>query len=139
GVAGIQDASQQYLNRAGVPQTIGQILGGSAARTEDRLAGLPIIGDQINMRRREGIEAFNRAAFDEALAPIQGTTGGQIGEAGVGAAHDATSAAYRQALGGTRVIPDAPFEQGLTEAVGAVRSIPRVGEEVADSLASIVN
>lgn len=139
GMSGINDAATVALDRAGVGMTPGQIFGGVAKRTEDRLAGLPLVGDAIVNARRQGFDDFNRAAFDEALAPIQATTGGRVAEAGAEAAHDATSQAYRTALDGVEVTADNIFEDDLLNAVNALRQVPRVGEEVADSVGEIVN
>lgn len=138
-IAGVRDANQRLLYDRGVPMTIGQMLGGVAKGTEDRLAGLPFIGDAIRPRRVEGLEGFNRAAFDESLAPINATTNGQIGQAGVNASQDATGAAYGTALSGRQVQIDPPFEGDLTQAVGAINSIPRVGGEVTDSIAQMLD
>lgn len=138
-VAGITDPARSYLSERGVPQTIGQMLGGTAKRVEDRLSGFPLIGDQIMRRRAEGIEGFNQAAFKEALAPIGATTGDVIREAGIEQAQNAVSDAYANALGGKQVTVDAPFVDDLAMAVDRLRSIPRVGEEVTDSIGEVVN
>lgn len=134
GVAGVADPARRYLADRGVPQTVGQILGGTTQRLEDRLAGLPILGDQIMARRREGVQAFNRAAFDEALAPIRQTTGDVIAEAGVDRAQDLVSEAYQNALGGTQVSADPGFVQGLSQSIANLRGIPRVGDEVVSTV-----
>lgn len=138
-LAGVRDMDTRALDAAGVPMTIGQMLGGGVKRFEDRIAGLPVVGDQIAARRREGIEGFNRAAMSEALSPIGGTVNGQIGEAGVQNAHDQISAAYRSALGGSQVFPDAQFTTDLSAAARQVGDIPRVGPEVSDSIAAILS
>lgn len=137
--AGVTDGAQVLLDRAGVSMTPGQILGGAAGRIEDRLAGLPFVGDAIGSARRQGLDDFNRAAFDDALAPINAQTGGRIAEAGAEAAHDATSHAYRAALDGVEVVADEQFGDQLLDAVNYLRNVPRVGGEVADSVGEIVN
>jgi hypothetical protein len=137
--AGVRDDAQRLLNERGVPQTLGQILGGAAKTTEDRLSGLPLMGDVINPRRMEGLEGFNRAAFDESLGPIKANTGGQIGQAGINASQDATGAAYRKALGGSQVMPDQAFGDDLAAAVANIRRIPRVGNEVTDTVGTILD
>lgn len=86
--------------------TPGQILGDSA--TERRLSGLPIVGPQIRARRNETLDQFNRAAFDDALAPIGAKTS-QVGQAGVGEAQTAVSDAYKEALDGITMQLDTPF------------------------------
>lgn len=134
GVAGVADPARRYLADRGVPQTVGQILGGGVQRVEDRLAGLPLIGDQIMARRREGVQAFNRAAFDEALAPIRATTGDAIAEAGIDQAQDLVGEAYQNALGGSQVSIDPGFVQGMTQSVANLRGVPRIGEEVVSTI-----
>lgn len=138
-VSGVTDPVVRALNDAGVRLTPGQMAGGTLARTEDRLAGLPIVGDQIQARRLEGVQDFNRAVFDEALAPISANTGGMVGQAGVNASQDATGAAYRAALGGSQVMPDVQFSNDLGAAVSGLRAVPRVGEEVTDTVGTILN
>lgn len=138
-VAGITDPARRYLADRGVPQTVGQMLGGVAQRTEDRLAGLPFIGDRITAMRREGVEGFNRAAFQEALAPIGATTGDVLREAGIETAQDAVSEAYRNALGPARLNIDDAFLTDFAGADQAIRRLPRVGGEVADSVEQVLD
>lgn len=136
---GVTEPAQRLLAERGVPQTVGQLLGGTAKAFEDRIAGLPLVGDRIVARRREGVEAFNRAAFQEALAPIRATTGDAIREVGIDQAQNMVSDAYRNALGGTQVSVDSQFADDLAAAVQRLRAVPRVGEEVTDSVGEIVN
>jgi hypothetical protein len=137
--AGVSDVARELLNGAGVPMTPGQILGGGAKRWEDRLSGLPLVGDAITARRREGFEGFNQAVLDEALAPIGATTNGEIGAQGAAVGHRATSQAYQNALGGVEVVADEQFENSLLDAVNYLRSVPRVGDEAVGSLAEVVS
>lgn len=58
------------LIKAGVPLTPGQILGGAYRGAEERIAGLPIVGDIIKSAELRGIKEFNRSVIDDALAPI---------------------------------------------------------------------
>jgi len=108
-LTGARDAGTRYLAQQGVPLTLGQIAGqgGRVGRTikglEDKLESVPYLGDAIRQRRMEGFEAVNRAAFDEALAPIGSSTGGKIAETGVETAFDETTSAYRKALSGVTV------------------------------------
>ena len=134
GVAGVTDQARRRLADSNVRMSVGQLLGGGAQRLEDRLAGFPIIGDRIGAMRAEGISDFNRAAFNEGLAPIGATVGDAIGELGIDAAQDAVSRAYDDALGGYTVNVDPQFVQDLTQAVGNLRGIPRVGDEVVGSV-----
>lgn len=126
---GSQNADVAGLRRAGVPTTVGQTLGGVAKGVEDRLSGLPFVGNMVNARRLEGMQAFNRAAFDEALAPINANTGGVVAEQGIDAAQGAVGRGYRQALDGVNLTPDAQFNADLAAVRAQGASIPRTGPE----------
>ena len=54
----------------GVGLTPGQILGGAANRLEQGAQSIPAIGDQILNARFSAVKDFNRAAINQALAPI---------------------------------------------------------------------
>lgn len=138
-VAGVTDPARRYLSERGVPLSVGQLLGGMTQRTEDRLAGLPWIGDRIGAMRREGVEGFNRAAFQEAMAPIGGTAGDVLREAGVEQAQNAVSEAYTNALGPARLRLDDQFLTDLAGADASIRRLPRVGGEVADSVEQVLD
>lgn len=138
GVAGARDAGVRHLAEAGIRMTPGQLAGGTYKRFEDRLAGFPVVGDLIQSQRRRGIEDFNRASFREALAPIGHTGVAQIGEAGVGQAQQAIGNAYDSALGGQRVTLDPQFVADMAAARNAAGAIPRVGEEVRDTIDTVV-
>lgn len=127
---GVQDANVQGLRAAGVPLTAGQALGGTAKGIEDRLSGLPVVGDMVNARRLEGMQGFNRAAFDEALAPISANTGGVTGEAGIDAALAARSEGYKRALDGVSVQEDPAFTAQFQAAQQAASRLP---SEMADN------
>jgi hypothetical protein len=127
---GVRDESVRYLRDRGVPLTVGQALAqsgrvGSAVKgIEDRLTGIPVVGDIINGRRREGFEAFNQAAFDQGLAPIEASTGGVVREQGVDLARAARSRAYSDALDPVRVTADAPFVSDMRRTIAAGRALP---------------
>lgn len=54
----------------GVKPTIGQTLGGTAARVEEKLQSLPIMGDMIRSARQSANSSFEKAAVNRALKPI---------------------------------------------------------------------
>lgn len=128
-LAGVRDANVQGLRAAGVPLTAGQAAGGAAKGIEDRLSGLPVLGDVVNARRLEGMQGFNRAAFDEALAPIGANTGGVTQETGIDAAQMATRRGYRTALDGVSVTRDPQFTGDYAAAINQGSQVPRVGPE----------
>lgn len=69
-ISGVGGAAQRRLADAGVTMTPGQILGPAAARTEEKLTSVPIIGDFIKNAQNRSVQSFNRAAYDNALEPV---------------------------------------------------------------------
>lgn len=139
GLRGVQDKAVNKLNDAGVPMTLGQMVGNSGKfgqmikGIEDRVSGLPVLGDLVNSRRREGFQAFNKAAFDDALSPI-GAKVDDIGEAGIGQAQQATSVAYDDALSGVQFQGDEQFISDLGGRINEAKSIPGIGNQAEYSL-----
>lgn len=127
---GIKNSAVARLNDAGIPMTLGQLVGQSgtlgkfAKGVEDRFAGLPAIGDIVNARRLEGVRGFNEAAFDQGLAPINATTGGVTGEQGIDLARAARSKAYDDALGGVQVTADQPFINDMGATIRQGQALP---------------
>ena len=104
------------LDEAGVQMTPGQIIGGTAQRLEDAAQSIPVVGDAIKGARRQGLESFNRAAANEALAPIDGAVGAttRAGRDMVGETADQISGAYQQAYALAKPFgPDAQFADDL--------------------------
>lgn len=58
------------LREKGVQLTPGQMRGGLAKAAEDAATSLPILGTSIQEARTAGMESFNHAAANEALAPV---------------------------------------------------------------------
>lgn len=141
---GVTDPSVAALQTEGIPMTVGQTLSRSGKTgevikgLEDRIAGLPVVGDMVNARRAEGLRKFNSRAFNKALEPIGGTVGDIVGEEAVQSAQDQVSAAFRDALSGRGAMPDQQFADELAEAVGKVRTVKRLGEEVTDQIGEIL-
>ena len=123
GVGGGGSADVRYLADQGIPLTGGQMMGGALKSLEDRLTSGPLAGDIIGTARGEGIEAMNRAAFR------QGAGVDAFGEQGIEAAQQAYGKAYRDALGGVNVLPDAQFSTDFADAVQRGAAIPRTGPE----------
>ena len=107
-----------YLRSRGVGgMTTGQMMGGFAKRLEDKAMSIPGVGDLIGNRRLEGFQSFNRAAMNEAGAPIGATTN-NYGEAGIADLLDQTGRAYDSATAGVTVPLDGQFPADLA-AIGA--------------------
>jgi hypothetical protein len=80
----------------GVSLTPGQVLGGAAKATEEKLSSVPVLGDFIKNAQGRGIEDFNRAAYNRALEPIGETAGKNfpVGREGMALVKDKLGAAY---------------------------------------------
>lgn len=129
-LGGVQNQAVDLLRRAGVRLTLGQAVGnsgrlGAAVKGfEDRLSGIPGVGALSNARRVEGMQDFNRAAFDQALQPVGGSTRGVVGEQGIEAAQDLVHDAYGRALDGVTVQADGPFINDMRGVVAQGRALP---------------
>ena len=127
---------QRRLSRQGVELTPGQMMGGAFQRVEDAMTNIPFVGDAIRGARVRGIESFDRAATNRALAPIReqlpATT--NVGREGVTEATQRISASYDRALGSVTVVPD---QQLSTELSAAVLK-PNLPPAISDDLRAIV-
>jgi hypothetical protein len=92
------------LRAEGVEPTIGQSLGGTANRIEEKLQSVPIFGDAVTAARRRSVEQFNNAAINRAASQV-GAQVDDIGQAGVKQAGDAISQYYDQALSQVKGVP----------------------------------
>lgn len=134
---GTRNADVTTLRAEGVnAMTVGQTYGGSGRvgeaikGVEDRIAGIPVIGDAVNAQRNEGLRQFNQAAFRKALEPIGGDVGDKVGQEAIEEAQNQVSAAFTRALAGKGATADDEFAKSLAKSVGGVEAIPRIGEEV---------
>ena len=130
-LTGVQNADVRGLRAAGVPLTAGQVLGGAAKGVEDRLSGVPVLGNVVNARRLEGMQGFNRAAFDEGLAPIAPqnarpgwANNGEIREQGIDAAQMRVGDAYDTALDPVQLQADLPFTADMRATLAAGEALP---------------
>lgn len=123
GLRGVADPAVRAMRNAGVPMTAGQVLGGIVKSVEDRATSAPIIGDMIANRRTEGLQAFNRAAMNEAGSPI-GARVNDIGTEGVQELFDQAGSAYDDATAGVRVPIDAQFERDFAPIAAKAANLP---------------
>jgi hypothetical protein len=127
---GVTNEAVRYLANSDIPLTVGQALGqsgrfGNAVRSiENGLSGLPIVGDMVKARQREGLQAFNQTAFDQGLAPINATVG-QTGADGVAAARQAVGAAYSDTLDPLSFQVDPQFGADYTNTSLRASDLPR--------------
>ncbi len=146
GVRGVTDPAVQALRARGVPLTFGQAVGqsGIAGRgvkmVEDALSSVPGVNSVLAARRREGIQGFNRAALNEAAAPLAnqttplnvGITG--TGPEGVEALRMARTAGYDNAVNGRFASVDPQYTADYQGALTTARAIPNTGPAVASEI-----
>lgn len=144
-VKGVTNPTVGYVAKE-VPLTIGQAVGksgvvGRAVKgIEDRLSGIPVVGDAINARRLEGLQKMNAKAFDRALEPIGAKAEGRFGEEAVAHAQDQVSAAFSKALSGKSAGLDHGFITDATKAKMGIEKLPdRVRGEVDNSINEVIN
>jgi len=112
-----RNANLKLLRDEGVSPTIGQALGGTANRIEEKLTSVPVMGDMIVNARNSANKDFQKAAFNRALKPVgeelpQGITG-------------------RDALVYTENLLKAKYDDVLTK-IGAVQLDPQFNSKVAN-------
>lgn len=89
----------QYLVDRGVMPTTGQIIGPTAAKTEDKLSSIPVLGDLIKGAQKRALNDYQIAAYNDVLAPIgQKVSTTDIGNKGIAALDDKISQAYDDLL-----------------------------------------
>jgi hypothetical protein len=125
GIAPQVSADVQRLMDAGVTPTPGQILGGGFARTEAKLSSVPVLGDLIKNSQQRAIQDFNRAAYNEVLAPIGATYEGPAGQQAIGAVRNAIRQAYDDSLGRMSFqATDPGFQADIMRLTGMAQQLP---------------
>lgn len=124
-VKGISDPIRQQLADAGVTMTPGQLLGGGWQALENKMTSLPIIGDVIKGGQQRAVQDFNRATYNEVLAPLGQTYSGAVGQEGIDAVRKTVSNAYKNALGNmTFRATDPQFQTDITNLAGMAQGLP---------------
>lgn len=140
---GTASAPRNALMGEGVDLTVGQAYGGSGRMgqfvkgVEDRLSGIPFVGEAVNAQRAQGLRQFNQAAFRKALEPIGGDVGDRVGYEAIAEAQRQVSEAFTRALSGRGATADPEFAQSLGSSVARVQGIPRIGEEISSSIQEV--
>jgi len=145
GVVGADTTAARQLSREGVQLTPGQMLqetpliGGFLRGMEDRLAGMPLVGDAIQGARTRGLETANIAGAQRGLTPIGETIPPKIapGYEAVEFVQDRLGKAYADVL--SRVSPtiDEPLDTGIAEILADAPA--SMGEARARQLAEILS
>lgn len=118
------DAAVDALVKEGVMPTPGHVLGGAAARVEDALTSVPILGDVIRLGQSRAVGQLNTAAINRSLAPIgMAVPEGVTGREAIQFADDALSTAYNRILPKLTVRADPQLLQN----VNALKQMVRTG------------
>jgi hypothetical protein len=129
-LSGAGGAVQRRLADAGVTMTPGQILGGAAQRTEDKLTSVPVVGDLIKNAQQRSVQSFNKATYNEVLAPLGQTYNGPIGNDGVQAVKGAINDAYDNALSRmTFKATDPQFQSEIANLTGMAQGLPAAQQQ----------
>lgn len=132
----VSDAVQR-LAASGAQLTPGQIFGGMTKGVEDRLAGLPLVGDFITGAQNRSLETAGRGAINRSLTPIgQTLPAGLVGQDAIKSAGDTLSANYNSLLPQMNVTLDQPFGQALSDAGQRVDA--RLPDEMGDQFKGTV-
>lgn len=127
----------QTLLKEGVTPTPGQLLGGTAQTLEDKAISVPIVGDAIRAARTRGVEDFNRAALNRAVAPL-GEKVTNIGREGMQEVDQIIGNAYDSLLPKLTFRADAKFGRDLGKLQQMARSLPDGGKQFNDIVSSQV-
>jgi hypothetical protein len=88
----------ELLKSKGVTPTLGQNLGPMAAKMEDRLTGIPVLGNAIAGAQKRSLDQFNKAVLDDVLQPIGKSAPGKIGYDGADEVHTILDQGYKELL-----------------------------------------
>ena len=125
-------ANAQELVDQGVRLTPGAQLGRPGRELADVVSKAPLVGDVVASGNRRMIDDFNRAMYDQALAPLgERITGPERGNAGMAAMRDKIDAAYTKALRGLSFRASEPF---MDELNGIRRELPPRSRAVFDEV-----
>ena len=122
-------AAAKDLIKRGVPLTPGQavrdsgLIGQTISALEEKAANtIPFIGEQIRNALQRSKVGFNRATFNEALAPIKVIAPkGKEGRELIGIGQDAISKAYDDVLDKMSLTDDLPFYDAVLKVANAAR------------------
>lgn len=111
------------LRSEGITPTAGQILGGAAARTEEKLSSLPLVGDAIINAKTRAAGQLNRAVANRALSPVGSKLPeGMVGREAVEFVGDTLGKKYDELLPGLTVKADREFADNITSLSSMLRN-----------------
>ncbi len=124
---------QRLLADEGITLTPGQLAGGSAGRFEEKLTSTPFLGGAITEARGKGIEQFNKAALNRALAPL-GQKTDKIGREGFKEVKQAIGQAYDDVLSQVNVTVDRNFMDDMANLRSMAQNLPEAQANQFDNL-----
>ncbi len=145
GAVGADTTAARQLSREGVQLTPGQMLqetpliGGFLRGTEDRLAGMPLLGDAIQGARTRGLETANIAAAQRGLTPIGETIPSKVapGYEAVEYVQNRLGQAYGDILSRVSPTVDQPLQTGIAQILADAPA--SMGQARAEQLAEILS
>lgn len=129
-VQGVTDPVRQRLAGMGITMTPGQLAGGGWQTLENKASSLPLVGDLIKGAQQRGVQSFNKATYDQVLAPLGQTYSGPVGQEGVAAVKQTIGDAYNNALGNmTFRATDPQFQADITKLTGMAQGLPAAQQQ----------
>ena len=119
----------QALMSRGVTPTPGQILGGRFASNEEKLSSIPFLGDMIKNAQQRGLQQFNAAAYNEALAPIGEKFSGKVGQEGIEQVANKIGAAYNEVLPKMQFKIDPQFHADVMNLSSMAQGLPEAQQK----------
>lgn len=132
--------AQKALQRAGVPLTIGQAMGGSAKRIEEALTSVPILGGGVAKAQRRAMEAFTPVSINRALKPLGETVSTKVSpRTAMRQAKRIFDDAFEDVLDDVKIVFDDSVLDLMSKAVSnAKRKLGKVGRDEAEDLETLV-
>lgn len=127
----------QFLMDRGITPTPGQIMGGIPNQIEEKIATtIPGVGDLITTARTRANEQFNRAAYNEVLAPLnlQVAPDVPVGREGIRTVHQAISDQYDQTLRNVTFVVDPQLNADVQAVSQRSRQLARAERERYDEI-----
>lgn len=125
------------LLKENITPSMGQILGGSLARTEDKLKSVPVLGDFITNSQRRAFDDLNVAAYNRALSPIGEKSSGKVGREGVAEVKAKLGKAYDDLLPNLQFKADQQFSSEVGNLTSMIQN-GNVPPEIAKQFNNIV-
>lgn len=133
----VGDKAVDLLRSKGVPVTPGQALGPTAARVEEKLQSLPVVGDLIRNARGKAEQGFNTAVLNDALKPLGVQLPENVtGKEAMAFAQNAFNDAYTKARSGMKIVADEELANALSD-LSSRAAGGEFSEETARRLASL--